>query len=94
MIVIFALSKSDSWLYRFEAMLKPQTDVYYNSMWQAVQDEQKTGGQQAKDYYIKTSVITDKRQRNRFLASGVIYRNEKIRDYMNQIKSDIDKGIT
>ena len=63
-------------------------------MWQAVQDEQKTGGQQAKDYYIKTSVITDKRQRNRFLASGVIYRNEKIRDYMNQVKSDIDKGIT
>ena len=62
-------------------------------MWQAVQDEQKTGGQQAKDYYIKTSVITDKRQRNRFLASGVIYRNEKIRDYMNQVKSDIDKGI-
>ena len=68
------------------------SDVYYNSMWKAVQDEKNTNGQQAKAYYTKTSVITDKRQRNRFMASGVIYRNERIRDYMNNIKQDINKG--
>ena len=68
------------------------SDVYYNSMWKAVQDEKNTKGQQAKEYYTKTSVITDKRQRNRFMASGVIYRNERIRDYMNKIKEDINKG--
>ena len=53
-------------------------------MWKAVQAEKETGGKQAEDFYIKSSVITDKRQKNRFLKSGIIYRNEKIRDYMNK----------
>jgi len=68
------------------------SDVYYNAMWRAVQDEKDTGGSQARDYYTKTSVMTDKRQRNRFMASGVIYRNERIRDYMNQIRTSINAG--
>ena len=53
-------------------------------MWKAVQEEKETGGNQAETFYIKSSVITDKRQRNRFLQSGIIYRNEKIRDYINK----------
>ena len=61
-----------------------ESDQYYNSMWKAVQAEKETGGKQAEDFYIKSSVITDKRQKNRFLKSGIIYRNEKIRDYMNK----------
>ena len=61
-----------------------KSEQYYNSMWKAVQAEKESGGKQAEDFYIKSSVITDKRQKNRFLQSGVIYRNEKIRDYMNK----------
>ena len=57
-------------------------------MWKAVQAEKETGGKQAEDFYIKSSVITDKRQKNRFLKSGIIYRNEKIRDYMNKITEE------
>ena len=61
-------------------------------MWKAVQAEKKSGGKEAEDFYIKSSVITDKRQKNRFLQSGIIYRNEKIRDYMN--KEHFDNPLT
>ena len=61
-------------------------------MWKAVQAEKKSGGKEAEDFYIKSSVITDKRQKNRFLQSGIIYRNEKIRDYMN--KEHFDNPIS
>lgn len=68
------------------------SDQYYNAMWKAVQAEKETGGKQAEDFYIKSSVITDKRQKNRFLQSGIIYRNEKIRDYMNKITGEINSA--
>jgi len=64
------------------------SDVYYNNMWKAVQEEKNTGKNQAELYYKKTSLVNPKKL-NRYLQAGAIYRNNDIRDYLLKLSKEL-----
>jgi len=66
------------------------SQAYYYNMWNAVQTEKKTGGNEAEVYYKKTSVITGKNTKARYEQSGAVYRSDKMRDFIVQISKEIN----
>jgi len=67
----------------------PSQDYYYN-MWYAVQQEKKTKGNQAEVYYKKTSVLSGKSTKQRYINSGAVYRSTRIRDFIVRVDKDVN----
>ena len=58
-----------------------------------IQEEKKTGKNQAELYYKKTSLVNPKKL-NRYLQAGAIYRNNDIRDYLLKLSKELHSSLS